>query len=263
MIGIAIVAGLVVGLLVGGLGGGGAILTVPVLVYALGKSPHEAATSSLVIVGASSLAGLWTHHRAGTVQWGQGSLFGLVGIGGAYLGSVASRGVDGELLLAMFSALLLVVATTMARKARTSGDEVPCGARPLRGESGAEHGALAKVALAGSGVGLLTGFFGVGGGFAIVPALTLALGYCMPYAVGTSLLVIVINSVTSLVFHAGTGAQLDWHVVVPFAATAVVGALWGSAFAQRVPRRYLQAGFAVFLVLIALYTAWRSVPTLL
>ena len=91
---IAVVAGIVVGLLVAGLGGGGAILTVPVLVYALDKSPHEATTSSLVIVGISSLVGLWSHHRAGTVQWGQGALFGLVGIGGAYLGTRASRGVE-------------------------------------------------------------------------------------------------------------------------------------------------------------------------
>jgi len=260
---IAVVAGIVVGLLVAGLGGGGVILTVPVLVYALDKSPHEATTSSLVIVGISSLVGLWSHHRAGTVQWGQGALFGLVGIGGAYLGTRASRGVDGNLLLTLFAALLVVVATVMIMRARRERDNTACVPRPLREENGGHTFALVKVALAGTGVGLLTGFFGVGGGFAIVPALTLALGYCMPYAVGTSLLVVVINSATSLLFHSADGADLEWNVVVPFAATAVIGAALGGRLAQRIPKRMLQLGFAVFLMCVAAYTAWRALPQLL
>lgn len=257
---IAVVAGLAVGFLIGGLGGGGAILTVPVLVYALHESPHEATTSSLVIVGLSSLVGLWSHHRVGNVQWGQGALFGVVGIGGTYGGALASQGFDGDTLLFAFAVLLVVVAVLMLLKAGSSREDPACEQRPLRDENGLRTGVLLNVALAGTGVGLLTGFFGVGGGFVIVPALTLVLGYCMPYAVATSLLVIVINSATSLLFRSAGGMDIDWSIVMPFAGMSVVGALMGGSLCQRIPKKQLQIGFAVFLLCVASYTAWRVVP---
>lgn len=263
---IALVAGIAVGLLVGGLGGGGAILTVPVLVYALGKDPHEATTSSLVIVGVSSLVGLVPHHRNGNVQWGQGLLFGVLGAGGAYVGTLASRGVNGNVLLAMFAALLVVVAALMVRKALAGQADVECRAQELLHRDARGHldwAGLVKVVATASGVGLLTGFFGVGGGFAIVPALTLVLGYCMPYAVGTSLLVVAVNSASSYAFHSSSGSTIDWSIVGPFLAMAVLGALLGGRLMNRIPKRTLQLGFAAFLFVVALYTAWRSVPHLI
>lgn len=260
---ISIIAGLLVGLLVGGLGGGGAILTVPVLVFAFGQSAHEATTSSLVIVGLSAFIGLWPHQRQGNVQWGQGVLFGLIGIVGSFIGTQAARGISGPWLMTLFAALLVVVAVLMIRKALTSAQDVECEAHPLRDGAGhLDRTAAAKVAVTATGVGLLTGFFGVGGGFAIVPALILALGYCMPFAVGTSLVVIAINSVTAYALHASSGSSVDWSIVGPFALAAIVGALSGGNVMSRIPKKYLQLGFAAFLILVSLYTAYRSIPAL-
>lgn len=250
---IALVAGVVVGLLIGGLGGGGAVLTVPVLVYAVGKDPHEATTASLVIVGVSSLGGLVPHHRRGAVQWGQGLTFGVLGVGGAYLGTRAAAGVDGNLLLAMFAGLLVVVAALMIRKALVGSADV---------EGMRDVGGIVKLVVTATGVGLLTGFFGVGGGFAIVPALTLVLGYGMPFAVGTSLLVVTINSASSFLFHSSGGSVIDWSIVTPFLAMAVAGALVGGRLMTKIPKRTLQLGFASLLLLVSFYTAWRSIPHL-
>ena len=260
---ISILAGLVVGLLVGGLGGGGAILTVPVLVFAFGQSAHEATTSSLVIVGLSAFIGLWPHQRQGNVQWGQGILFGLIGIVGSFIGTQAARGLSGPWLMTLFAALLIVVAGLMIKKTLISSKDAECEAHPLRDHNGRwDRAAAAKVAITATGVGLLTGFFGVGGGFAIVPALILALGYCMPFAVGTSLLVIAINSVMAYALHASSGSSVDWSIVGPFALAAVVGALAGGRVMSQIPKKYLQLGFAAFLVVVSLYTAYRSIPAL-
>lgn len=262
---IALVAGVVVGLLIGGLGGGGAVLTVPVLVYAVGKDPHEATTASLVIVGVSSLVGLVPHHRRGAVQWGQGVTIGVLGVGGAYLGTRAAAGVDGNLLLAMFAGLLVVVAALMIRKALVGSADVEGRPRDVLhsdDEGMRDVGGIVKLVVTATGVGLLTGFFGVGGGFAIVPALTLVLGYGMPFAVGTSLLVVTINSVSSFLFHSSGGSVIDWSIVTPFLAMAVAGALVGGRLVTKIPKRTLQLGFASLLLLVSFYTAWRSIPHL-
>ena len=121
---------------------------------------------------------------------------------------------------------------------------------------------MVELVLTASGVGLLTGFFGVGGGFAIVPALTLVLGVSMPVAIGTSLVVIAVNSASAFLFHGAGAGGIDWSVVVPFLIAAVIGALLGGRIMTRIDQRTLTAGFAGFLVLVALYTAARSVPNL-
>ena len=262
---IALVAGVVVGLLIGGLGGGGAVLTLPVLVYAVGKDPHEATTASLVIVGVSSLVGLVPHHRRGAVPWGQGVTIGVLGVGGAYLGTRAAAGVDGNLLLAMFAGLLVVVAALMIRKALVGSADVedrPRDVLHFHDEGRCDVGGIMKLVVTATGVGLLTGFFGVGGGFTIVPALTLVLGYGMPFAVGTSLLVVTINSVSSFLFHSSGGSVIDWSIVTPFLAMAVAGALVGGRLMTKIPKRTLQLGFASLLLLVSFYTAWRSIPHL-
>ena len=111
-------------------------------------------------------------------------------------------------------------------------------------------------------VGLLTGFFGVGGGFVVVPALVLVLGFAMPVAVGTSLLVISINSASALIARLGHGLALDWALIGSFTAAAIIGSLLGGRVTSRVQPRLLAQGFALLLVAVALYTAARSIPQL-
>ncbi|MCB4208914.1 sulfite exporter TauE/SafE family protein [Arthrobacter sp. UM1] len=254
---LAVLAGLLVGLIMGGLGGGGAILTVPVLAYGFGMTAHEATASSLVIVGVGALVGLIPHHRGGHVMWRQGALYGVLGLLGSFLGTRLSAGVDERLLLGMFAALLVVVAVLMARTAfrgRAEGAGASVSGRFL----GMDGRTLARATTTATGVGFLTGFFGVGGGFAIVPALTLVLGYTMRQAVGTSLLVIAVNSAASLLFRAGGGVSLDWAVVLPFLLATVAGSLAGGQLMARVPKKALRLGFAAFLLAVAVYTGVRS-----
>lgn len=261
---LAIPLGVLIGLALGALGGGGSILTVPALVYVLGQDPRDATTSSLVIVGITALMALVPHARAGRVQFGQGLLFGALGTAGSFAGTALSRSVAPKTLLLAFAALMLLVATLMLRRVL----------RPAPGASSLDPtvepmltlrpfscacSRVAKVVVTATLVGVLTGFFGVGGGFALVPALVLALGFPMPTAVGTSLLVIAVNSATALtarVTHASS--NLDWALIATFTVAAVVGSLLGGRIASRANPRHLTIAFAVLLVLVALYTAARS-----
>lgn len=241
---------LMVGMLLGTLGGGGAILTVPILTTLVHQTPAQATAGSLVVVGLSSLVGLVPHQRAGRVRVADGVTFGLLGVVGAAVGSRASTAVRGPVLMTAFAALLIVVAAIMwRRRSRATA------------ATGAERGWLAKVAAA-TGVGLLTGFFGVGGGFVIVPALTLVLGLPMTTAVATSLLVIAINSAASLATRASTGLDLDWSVIAPFAVLAVIGTLLGARVSQRLDQDRLQVAFIVLLVLVAIGVAAQNLPRL-
>jgi hypothetical protein len=264
--------GLLVGVTLGALGGGGSILTVPALVYLLDQDARAATTASLIIVGITTLIGVLPHLRAGRVRLGQGLVFGLLGVAGAYPASLLSVRVAPEVLLAGFAVLLLVVAAIMthrrrraARAARHGGAQVEARTtpvvqlRPFRCDC---RRALVLV-LTAAGVGLLTGFFGVGGGFAAVPALVLALRLPMPVAVGTSLVVITVNSATSLVARLGQDVTLDWPVIGLFTLFAVVGSLLGSRVVSRVRPDRLNLAFTVLLVLVAGYMAARSIPTLL
>ena len=163
-----------------------------------------------------------------------------------------AHGIDGQLLLLAFSVLLLVVASLMVRAARRGSirtQSVDAASRPSAFRQG-----LALVGAA-TGVGFLTGFFGVGGGFAIVPALTLLLGLSMATAVGTSLLVILINSLVALALGAGALPSLDWSALAPLLATTAVGTLAGTWGGRRVPQRSLQLAFAIFLYVVAAYMA--------
>lgn len=261
---LAVPLGVLVGLALGALGGGGSIFTVPGLVHVLGQDPRDATTSSLVIVGTTALIALVPHARAGRVRSAQGLLFGALGTAGSYAGTALSRSVPPAVLLLAFAALMLLVASLMIRRALSSHGaassldvtlEPMLTFRPLR----CACPRVAKVVVTATAVGLLTGFFGVGGGFALVPALVLALGFPMPTAVGTSLLVIAVNSATALaarVTH--PGSELDWPLVATFTAAAVAASLVGGRVASRVDPRRLTLTFAGLLVLVALYTAVRS-----
>lgn len=259
---------LAIGLALGALGGGGSILAVPALVHVLGQDPVTATTSSLIIVGITSLLSLQDHHRGGRVRFGQGLTFGLLGTVGSVAGSAASRLVPPELLMTVFAALMVVVGTLMLRRsprgsvagAEGDPDEPILTLHPLT----CACPRLLKLLTAATLVGLLTGFLGVGGGFVLVPVLVLVLGFTMPVAVGTSLLVIAVNSATAFAARAQQGVgDLDWPLVLGFAGVAVVGSLIGSRIADRLPARALSQAFAVLVLVIATFTAVHSVPALL
>ncbi len=257
----AVGLGLVIGLSLGALGGGGSILTVPALVYVIGQDARAATTSSLFIVGTSSVIAALGHARRGRVRWVVGVVFGVTGIAAGFAGTAANQLVDPDVLLLAFAAVIVVAAVGMLASSR--GEPAP----PQPGDA-AEHarrwtpGRIGRIVGAGLVVGFMTGFFGVGGGFVIVPALTLALGMPMPQAVATSLVVISINSAGALLARAGT-AHFDWAVIVPFTLAAVAGSLGGKTVTDRVSGTTLTRTFAVLLIAVAVYTATSSLISLL
>ncbi len=256
--------GFLIGLSLGALGGGGSILAVPALVYGAGQTAKQATTTSLVLVAITSLTGIIPHLRAGRVRLAAGTAFGLAGIGGSLLGSHWNEGADPDILLLAFSGLMLVAAYAMYRRTRAHGRAVAAArsvgaaAAPVQATRvRADARTIAKVVLAGTGVGILTGFFGVGGGFVIVPALVLALGFTMPEAVGTSLLVITVNSVVAISTRLQRGS-IEWDVVIPFTVASLAGVLAGGYLAGRHHPVALQRWFVGLLVAVAVYTALRS-----
>ena len=272
---IAVPLGLVTGAVMGALGGGGAILTIPVLIYVLGMPPHDATTASLVIVGVSAASTAVSHVRGGTARLLDAVVLAVVGIVGTYAGSLASAAVPAPVLVVLLASLLAVVGGLMVRQTPGGADDDPdvaiatgeaaSGASGVVGASGntASSGSTARrlgpIAAVGGGVGLLTGFFGVGGGFAIVPALTLVLGYSMRAAIGTSLLVIALNSATALAARLVQGASLDWPLVATFTVGAILGGLLGGRLARRASPQALRRGFAVLLFLVAAYMLGSAV----
>jgi uncharacterized membrane protein YfcA len=263
--------GFAIGFALGALGGGGSIIAVPALVYAAGQSPTDATTTSLLVVAGASLYGLAGHWRAGRVRLAPGLVFGLVGIGGSLLGTALNRRLEDDALLLGFAVLVLVAAWRMVtgcpsctrvgeERALASGQS-PSGRTVLAGRRLAPR-QLAAVVLAGTAVGFLTGLFGVGGGFVIVPALTLTLGFNMPQAIGTSLLVITVNAVVGLAARGGPGA-VEWSVALPFAVAALIGVSAGVRAADRLPARTLLHGFAVLLVGVGLFTAVQAGASLM
>ncbi|MGQ0774770.1 MAG: sulfite exporter TauE/SafE family protein [Pseudonocardiales bacterium] len=259
----AVGLGLLIGMVLGGLGGAGAILTVPALVYLLGQSAQDATTSSLVIVGLTAIVGAADHARSGHVHWRIGIAFGVAGIAAAFAGTALNRRVDEPVLLLGFSAVMILAAGGMLSCARPAIKSALHGEQGRRAQ-GRRRGRtvlVVKVVLTGLAVGFLTGFFGVGGGFVIVPALVLALGLAMPAAVGTSLVIIVINSAASLAARAGQ-AHFDWALIVPFTIAAMAGSLAGKTIADRLPNAALNRAFAVLLFVVAAYIATTSALTL-
>lgn len=253
--------GFLIGLSLGALGGGGSILAVPALVYAAGQTPKHATTTSLVLVAITAVLGIVPHWRANRVRFGAGTIFGLAGIGGSLLGSHWNRSVDPNILLIAFSGLMIVAAYAMWRRRRTAPVPVlrslGAAAAPVFSTVRIDLRTAGKVVVAGTVVGLLTGFFGVGGGFVIVPALVLALGFTMPEAVGTSLLVITINSLVALTTRLQAGA-IEWGTVIPFTVASLIGVVVGSRLASSRDSRSLERWFVGLLVIVAGYTAVRS-----
>lgn len=259
--------GFLIGLSLGMLGGGGSILAVPVFVYAAGQTPKQATASSLILVASTSLLGIAPHWKARRVRIVPGLLFSLAGVAASVLGSALNEQSDENLLLLAFSGLMLIAAAAMTRSLRRRRLTATPILTPMKTEVAeptniaVDINTVLKVILAGSIVGILTGFFGVGGGFVIVPALVLALGFRMPEAVGTSLLVIVINSVVALASRLD-GGNIAWSVIIPFGIASISGVLVGGRLVGRNDPDKLQSWFIALLVVVAIYTAVRSAITL-
>lgn len=232
-----------IGAALGIFGGGGSILAVPVLVFVTQLAPAVAIGTSQAMVGATSLIASYAQHRRGLVEPKLALLFGLSGVVTAYLGAKLSGLVSGAVLMQAFAALMLVVGIGMLfGKSRT----VAASGEARRGEPRP----TAAVA-AGAGVGLITGFLGVGGGFLIVPALTAFTGLDVREAIGTSLLVIAINSAAGFVGHFG-GGHLDLGLIAGLTASAVAGAVLGERVARGIPALKLRRGFGLLVVAIGI-----------
>ena len=233
-----------IGLALGVLGGGGSIITVPVLVYAAGQTPQDAIPMSLAIVGAVSAIGTLHKARSGLVHWPAVGAFGIAGMVGAALGAQGTRLVPPNVLLLLFAILMVVVAVKMWRRSeRVVEQKTEC--KPLR------------CLTAGFGVGVLTGFLGVGGGFLLVPALAHFALLSTPMAVGTSLAIIALNSLGGLLGHWQT-AGAHWQLTSLFLLAAVVGMLVGLPLAKRISVRALDRAFAVFIAAIGLFVIGRN-----
>lgn len=238
-----IAVGAALGVVLGLLGGGGGVLAVPLFVYLLDQPLDRATTMSLLVVAVGAAAGLVQHARAGRVDWRVGLGFGLLGTVGAIVGSRVSLAVPERLLLGGFVVLLVVAGVSMLR-----GSE--------REEAGAAAGSPARwpvVVAVASAVGLLTGLFGVGGGFVVVPALVLALRLPVHRASATGLVVIVVNCLVGLLARAD--ASVDVRLTLVLGASAAVAAVGGALLAPHVPAAGLRRAFGVLILAVAVYTA--------
>jgi uncharacterized protein len=238
--GMAVLIGLTLGLL----GGGGSILTVPVLVYVLGVEAKPAIAMSLPVVGITSLVGATLQWRQGTIRLQTAITFGLFAMGGAFLGARLAAFLAGATQLVILAVVMSVVAAAMLRGS-TPTSAVSLHARPTL---------LAAVAI---GVGLLTGLVGIGGGFLVVPALVLLAGVPMREAVGTSLLVIAMNAASGFIGHMGE-VSLDWSLLASFTLLTVLGAVAGTALAPKVPQHMLKRAFALLLLAMSAFVLYQN-----
>lgn len=246
---LAVIVGLAIGALLGLLGGGGSILAVPALVYALGLPLSEAIPTSLLVIGIASATGAFPKIRAHAIEWRIAGIFAVTGIVGTVVGSTIGRHLPDNIVLLGFAVVMVAAGIRMLR----GGDNV--GTACSTDGSGINWRRCAPRSIpTGFGVGVLTGLFGVGGGFLIVPALVLLLGIEMNIAIGTSLVVIVANSA------AGLGARLDglgsnWTLTIAFAGAAIAGSLLAGRYSSRVNNATLQRWFAYFVFAVAAFVA--------
>jgi uncharacterized membrane protein YfcA len=242
------VLALLMGSVLGLLGGGGSLLTVPLLTYAENLSASEAIATSLLVVGTTSLVALVPHALAGHVHFRTGLVLGIFGMGGAYFGGRTAEGIDGDLLLSLFAVLMVATAVLLLRQRKLPR-------RRSRFE-------VWQVALAGLLVGCVSGLLGAGGGFLVVPILTLGMGVRMREAIGTSLLVITLQSFAGFAAHAGH-TQIPVSIAVLVTVAAVMGAVAGGVLARRVSADRLRVAFAGFVLLVALVMLLDHLPPLL
>jgi uncharacterized membrane protein YfcA len=246
MMALAIVLALIIGVTLGLLGGGGAILTLPMLVYVVGLDAREAIAGSLFVVGITSVVGVVSHARAGRVSFRVGGLFGIAGMAGAYLGGRLAHYLPATLLLVLFAGMMVLTSVAMLR-GRRAGPEEP------------REPAVAKALLLGAAVGMLSGLVGAGGGFLVVPALALLGGLPMPRAIATSLLVISMQSAAGFAGHVAT-TTLHFGVLLWIAGAAVAGSLVGARLAKYANPETLRKSFGWLVLGMGVFLFGKQLP---
>lgn len=243
-------SGSLVGFMLGLVGGGGSILAVPLMVYLVGvASPHVAIGTSALAVAVNAGANLVPHARQGTVKWRCARMFAVAGVAGAYAGSSLGKALDGHKLLALFALLMLAVGALMLRGRGQEGNpDVDC-----RREN------APKVLAYGGATGLFSGFFGIGGGFLIVPGLMASTGMPMLNAVGSSLVAVAAFGLTTALNYAASGL-IDWALAASFIAGGILGGIAGAAASRRLAAQkgLLNTVFAVLILLVAAWMLWKS-----
>ena len=244
-------SGALVGFSLGLVGGGGSILAVPLMVYLVGvKSPHVAIGTSALAVAANAFMSLLNHARAGNVRWRCGLMYAAAGVLGAFGGSTASKAFDGQRLLFLFAIVMIVVGALMLRRRRHAGTAgVQCDRTNAK-----------KVLGYGLGTGAFSGFFGIGGGFLIVPGLVASTDMAMINAVGTSLVAVTAFGLTTALNYAGSGL-VDWLLTGTFIGGGALGSWLGAKAAKRLSSAgQLTTIFAVLIFAVAAYMLWKSAP---
>ena len=247
---LAVGCGVLVGFTLGLIGGGGSILATPLLLYVVGmQNPHLAIGTGAVAVSANAFMNLSGHARAGNVRWPTAAIFTAAGVGGAYAGSTLGKAFDGQHLLILFALLMILFGVLMLRP-RREGSHAPAVLTPRY---------VLRTAGTGLGVGMLSGFFGIGGGFLIVPGLIFATGMPMIYAIGTSLFAVGMFGLTTAANYAMSGL-VDWIVAAEYIAGGVLGGLLGMRAAIYLSGRKqtLTRVFAGIIFIVAAYMLWRS-----
>jgi uncharacterized membrane protein YfcA len=251
-------SGGIVGLVLGLVGGGGSILAVPLLVYAVGvSSPHVAIGTSAIAVSASAFGNLLTHWRLGNVKWRCAAVFASAGVLGALAGAAVAKAVDGEKLLALFGAVMVTVGLMMLRRRGSGGDP------GVRLTLDTARRLLPLLVGIGFGVGLFSGFFGIGGGFLIVPGLMLATGMPLASAIGTSLVAVSAFGAATAASYAASGL-VDWWLAGLFVTGGLVGGLAGARLGGVLAGRkdLLGTVFATLVIGVGVYIVSRGVLAL-
>lgn len=254
---IALALALLIGLALGLLGGGGSILTVPILRYVLGMDAHAAIGLSLLVVGLTSLAALVPHALAGRVRFRTGIVFGLAGMAGAYGAGRFAHYIPAPVLLSLFALMMFATAFAMLR-----GKGRSVAPRDVAAQEASTELPIAKVLLEGVVVGAVTGLVGAGGGFLVVPVLVLLGNLPMELAVGTSLVVIAMKSLAGFAGYAGS-TEIDLELGLAMSAAAVVGSIAGGMLVTRVRPALLRTGFGWFVVAMAVFILAQELPMLL
>ena len=247
-------SGVLVGFVLGLVGGGGSILAVPLMVYLVGvPSPHVAIGTSALAVAANALTGLLHHVRHGNVKWRCSLVYAAAGVAGAFAGSTAGKAFDGQKLLFLFAIVMVVVGVLILRNRRREGDP-----SVVLGRENAP-----KLVGYGAGTGLFSGFFGIGGGFLIVPGLVAATGMPMINAIGSSLVAVTAFGLTTAANYAFSGL-VDWALAGVFIVGGVVGGFLGARLAKHLSgtRGRLTTVFAGLIFIVAAYMLWKSAAAL-
>jgi uncharacterized membrane protein YfcA len=249
--GVAAVGGALIGLLLAVFGGGGSVLATPLLIYLVGiRDPHVAIGTAAAAVAVNALIGLATQARAGTVKWPCAMVFGGAGLAGSLVGAQFAKMVDGQVLLAWFGVAMAAVAVSMLLPQRGQGDPDVRLSRAL----------TLKLAPVGLLVGLAAGFFGIGGGFLIVPGLMAATGMTLAHAAASSLVSVVLFGAATSTSYAASGL-VDWPVFAALVAGGGVGALAARPVARALSSHALLGRrlFASMVLATAAYVIWRSI----